>query len=355
MTRAAHLIKIFPRKKILLGAGTLALMLFFSPMALAQVENIQEIVEREIGLTAIPPRLGDDNTLIAQPGETLQVQVRVRNTSQKSKSVHTIVEDFIIGEDGKTPTPVETTANSRWSLAQWMEIQQNEAVVPAGASQTVPIIIRVPADARPGGRYAMVMHQPADPTEEGQEGAEIGGKAAVKQRVGTLVYLRVAGDINEEAHLRNILIPQFSEFGPVPISFEVENLSDIHIRPSTEISITNMLGMRSSDPILVETQNVFPDSQRKFATKWERTWGFGRYTAHFVTSYGEQGKMIKATTHFWMLPYRLIIAVIIFIVLLVGLWTVIRRRQKQKDGLEQEHIDLLEDRIHQLEQELHER
>lgn len=317
-----------------------------------EVANLEEITRAELGLTAIPPRLGDDGSLEVQPGEFVQTQVRVRNTTGQTQTVQTLAEDFIISEDGRTPIPVQASPDSRWSLASWIEIPNPQTTLPPGVSQTIPVFIRVPENALPGGRYAMIMHQPTAGEQASLE-VELGGQAAVNQRVGTLVYVRVAGPVNEEALIRNISIPGFSEFGPVPISFEIENLSDIHVRPITQISITNMFG-QEIDQLKVEAQNVFPYSIREFQTEWDRVWGFGRYTAHFMTVYGTQGETVLASYSFWVFPYKLVLTIIVILVALIGIFISVRRHLDHRNDVTSQHISLLEDRIRQLENELQE-
>lgn len=325
---------------------------FAVPVAMAQVSNIDEISRSAVTLIATPPRLGEDGTLVGQPGETLQVQVQVRNATNQPMTIATVAEDFIVGEDGRTPIPVEGQANSRWSLASWLQLPINTVRVPAQSSQAVPVIIQIPADALPGGRYAMIMHQPVV-GEAGENAAEAANNAAkVTQRVGTLVYVRVAGDITENASIRNLTVPSLVEFGPVPISFEVENVSDVHIRPSIEVRIRNTFG-QVVDTFLVEPQNVFPYTHREFTTQWDRVWGLGRYRVELQMVYGEQGQVVTISRGFWMIPLQLILTLFIVIGAAGAIAIAVRRHLKHRQDVSQQHIHLLEDRIRQLEEELH--
>jgi hypothetical protein len=313
-------------------------------------EESLEITATSVQLTAIPPRLGEDGTLSGDPGSVIQAEIRVRNESDQTITVDTLAEDFIIGEDGVTPIPVTDQTSSLWSLANWIQISNSRNTIPAYGSVTIPVIIRVPDDALPGGRYAQIMHQPVSQSQAVVSG-EVAGRTGVNQRVGTLVYFRVNGDIKENATIRNIKIPFLTEFGPVPMAFDIENMSDIHIRPNTKITIKNMLG-RTSEVIEVGTKNVFPYTTRSFETEWDRVWGFGRYTAVISAAYGEQGKVAEATMSFWLIPYKLIITIILVVIALIGILVAIRRHLAHRNSVENQHITLLEDRIQQLEQEL---
>lgn len=323
----------------------------FRSEALAQVANLDEIQKAAVGLTAIPPRLGDDGSLTAKPGETIQTEVRVRNSSESPIRVGTLVEDFIIGEDGRTPVPVLSSTDSRWSLAKWIVLGDSDQVVPAGGSQTIPVVIKVPENALPGGRYAMIMHEPRITEEADAKNGKTAGQTGVTQRVGTLVYLRVAGDVKEEAFLRNIKIPSFQEFGPVPITFSVENLSDIHIAPVTSIVIKDIFGMEKGK-VTVPSQNIFPYTMREFTANWDRVWGFGRYSAEITVEYGEKHQIATGTAYFWLIPVKLLLALVTLLLAVVGMGVAIRRHIRHVTSVETKHIELLEDRIRQLEDEI---
>lgn len=325
----------------------MAMLLVAAPLVRAQVENLDDITKAAVVLTAIPPRVGDDGSLKAKPGEVVQTLVRVRNSSNSPIKISTLAEDFIIGEDGKTPVPVNEATNSRWSMARWMRITIPESIIASQGSANIPVVIDVPEDALPGGHYAMIMHQPV-----AESGEITTNQAAVNQRVGTLVYLLVEGDITEDAVVRNVTLPRVSEFGPVPVAFAIENLSDVHIRPAVQIYVKNMFG-RTVDTLTVESQNVFPYTLRQFETQWDRVWGLGRYSITIEATYGSQAKIATAHAYFWMLPLRLILAVLVALLTLLGIGVAVRRHWLHRQNIEQQHITLLEDRIRQLEQDLH--
>lgn len=361
-----------PMSKKLLQLALVVSLIALSPLVYAQTEapvenqeftvetaqpvsNVDEISNEittdEVFLSAIPPRVGDDGSLVGDPGDTVQTQVRIRNNSNATVTVESYVEDFMVGEDGKTPIPVSEATNSNWSLAKWVTLVSPRNTIPAFGSATIPVVIQVPDDALPGGHYAMITHQPVDANSTPTQKGEIAGQTAVNPRVGTLVYFKVNGDITENAVIRNIDIPKLSEFGPVPIKFEIENLSDIHVQPQTKVTIHDIFGRQIED-IEVRSLNVFPYTTRAFETEWDRVWGFGRYTAEFNTAYGSQGKLATAVYSFWLIPYTLIAAILFILLALTGITIAIRRHWQHRNSVEQQHITLLEDRIRQLEDEL---
>lgn len=302
----------------------------------------------ESSLTAIPPRLGEDLSLTAKPGERIQTSVRVRNGSSQPLTVQSLAQDFIVDLNGSTPTPVQTTLSNRWSLTSWIILAPNQQQIQPGDIATVNLVIDVPPDALPGGHYAMITHQPHLGSGFDFQPLAYTSASSLQQRVGTLVYLMVEGPINEAAFIRGLNFPQFSEFGPVPFSFKVDNQSDIHIRPQVGVEIYNLLG-KKVDTIEVETQNVFPFIARDFEGQWDHIWGFGRYTAKVVMSYGTSGQLAMATTSFWLLPITLLLAILVVILVIISVVIVIRRHLHYRRHDQQAQIEMLEHKVQELE------
>jgi hypothetical protein len=297
-------------------------------------------------LSAIPPREGDQEALRAEPGETIQTTIQVRNNSQEPITLRSFAQDFIVKEDGKTPIPVEDTVSNRWSLAKWMTVTPNQHTLKPNEKAEMAVVIEVPADALPGGHYAMVIHEPLGVTN-----VPVGEQStsAVNQRVGTLFYVIVEGPINEEAYIREFEFKKFQEFGPVPFSYLIRNQSDIHIRPSMNIDIFNLLGQKV-DSIKVEGNNIFPLNAREFAGKWDRVWGFGLYTAKLTAAYGSTGQVAIANTNFWIIPVRIILAILFTILLLIAIVIAVKRYTENKMRQEQQKLAEMQQKLEAYEQ-----
>ncbi len=282
----------------------------------------------QLTLTAIPPRLGDAGRLTGSPGQIIRTSIRVKNNSASPVRVDSQALDFILADDNKTPIPLSgvNDVSNRWSLASWVTLVPNSQVLKPNETKPISLVIQIPKNALPGGHYAMVVHQPSlslakmKQADQGQPDTLTG----VNQRVGTLLYLIVKGKINEEAMIRELKFPHLTEFGPIPFSFTVENMSDMHIRPALQVTIKNLFG-KTVAQIPLETKNIFPLTSREFQGSWDKVWGTGHYTATVSVIYGEHGKMAIAKTAFWFLPVTLIAAVLVVLLTLLAAGIAIRR------------------------------
>ena len=279
-----------------------------------------------MSLTATPVRLGDDFTISLKPGEKKQVQVKVRNGSTGAVNLETAALDFVVGEDGETPVAVDMeSTDNRWSLASWLTLAPAFHELASEELAVVNVLIEVPEDALPGGHYAMIYHRPVDAT------AEEGTGSGISQRVGTLLYVLVEGDINEEAYISAFNWPKFLENGPVDFSVAIDNESDVHIRTQPVVKIYNLFG-KEVDSIELESKNIFPMTTRDFMGKWDRVWGFGPYTALLEVSYGSQGQLLSSEAVLWLFPVKITLLVLIVLLLILILVLSLRKKKNPPTG-----------------------
>lgn len=331
-------------KKIIAVTGFSIAILLSSTAVLAQSSS-------DIKLIAMPARYGDSSTekLLLQPGKTQEFSIKVNNDSQEVVTISSLAEDFIVDDENGVPTAVEMEElDNRWSMAKWITLTPAKQSIKPGETVGVNVTIEVPADALPGGRYAMIMHQPSDNTQLTISGNNTN---LINQRVGTLVYGIVEGPITEAAFIRDLQTPSFLEFGPVNLSFLIDNDSDVHISPQISVKYFNMLG-QEIDSTTIESKNIFPKNSRTFEYAWQKIWGFGQYKAEVTMLYGTFGTQTAiASTSFWILPWRLIVAVITVVLVLIVLFIVIRRHLKHRQNQQSKLVKELEEKVAKLELE----
>jgi len=308
-----------------------------------------QVISNEIRVVASPTRVGADNSLLLQPGEKRQITLKVRNVSAQAIDAITTVQDFIIDEDGSTPIPVELPdgVSNKWSLANWITIVPNAQTLQPNEIVQLNALIEVPADALPGGKYAMIIHEPlaAGTAQDVLNQVEsTASESRVNPKVGTLVYVVVDGPINESAFVRDFSFPKFAEYGPVPFSFSVDNQSDIHITPQISVAIFNIFGQKV-ETITLESKNVFPLSTRTFSGEWDKIWGAGYYTAEVTMSFGKEGQIAMAKTNFWFFPATLVIGIGTAILGLLAILLAVRKHIVHRKTMDKQRIDALEKQV----------
>lgn len=301
----------------------------FSPLTHAQ----------EISLVLSPPRVD----LEGKPGDILQKTIKITNNSvDQELNLKAIVSNFIVQDDLGTPIKVTETASGRYLASPWFTLERSELILAPKETAQLVVIINIPKDALPGGHYAGIFFEPV-PAK--------GLKDTVSyttSQVGSLFGITIAGDIKYDALIKDFKVAtNVAEFGPIDFTAVIENQSDTHIRPQTNIVIHDMIGRKLADLPLDEI-NIFPYTSRALKGTWDTVWGLGRYTATLTATYGP-GLVATRVLYFWIMPYRLIAAIGVVLLVVIVLFIVIRRHLKHREDKRDDEIDNLKRKIAQME------
>lgn len=269
--------------------------------------------------------------LNADPGDNTKATIKFTNISGEELLVKTQFNDFgAKNETGEPNIIFEDNADTgRFSLRQWITSPEPFRIA-SQETKTVEFPINVPEDAEPGGHYAVIRFTGTSPELE-----ESG--VALTASIGSLVLMRVSGDIKEQASVADFFTatPQyenssFFEYAPVTFVERIRNLGNIHVKPTGTVKISNMFGNEvatlkvngSPDDANDSPRSVLPNSIRRFDQKLDNGWMFGRYQAELNLSYGQEpGKQLVSTTNFWVIPYKLLL---LAVAILVGLFFLLR-------------------------------
>jgi hypothetical protein len=282
--------------------------------------NTTHIVNAQTrGITVIPPKF----ELFSVPGDTLTERIRLKNESSFPITVSVVIEDFTsAGEEGEVALE-EESSNTSFSLAKWVEPSSKDIVLQPNEETNVSFDINVPRDAEPGGHYASILFASG--------GEAVPGAAAVTQRVGALILLRVSGNVEEKGIIETFETPNYLQNGPVVFTLRVLNEGNVHIQPKGTIVVTNLLNQKVAE-LPLEGNNVLPGAVRKMETSWDKSNLLGVYTATLVATYGQQNLPLTAATRFTVASPiaagALVIGIIALFIFVVSLFTGRKRLSK---------------------------
>ena len=275
------------------------------------------------GLVEASPLVGTGLTispitqnLSAQPGESVTASIKVFNPTDKPVTAYPVVLDFRSDGTSGTPTFYKSSADGdRFSLSQWFKAEQGSLVVPPEQSVQFDYRLRVPLNTEAGGHYGAALFSDS----VGGFGAD-NVKVDVKSMVGTLILLRVAGDIRESAKLISFLANKTFSFSPhVILNYTIKNVGNIHIQPYGELNIKNWRGVTVDTQKVNTVQgNILPDSTRLFTADWNGdNMSFGHYTAQLASFYGTANQPLGSELTFWIIPLWLIITIVVSILIAI--------------------------------------
>lgn len=288
-------------------------VLFFVPLAQIKAdEGIKvspSIVERTI-----------------TPGEVFEQSIAITNESDSVMRIYIYLRDFMAdGEDGSPKLLVPGSVDGSYMSSWISDYEANGTDIAPGASHNFSFKISVPANAGPAGYYgALVFGTKAEDVR--LNSGDKGAASAISQQAGALLLLKVPGEANETASIRDFMTDKGVYNTPFKVNFttRVENQGNIHIKPRGVIQITDMFDKEVSTVKVNDIgANVLPKSIRKFSGSWSDKMAFGRYRATLAMTYGspiENGgngqQSLTSIAFFWVVPWK-IVGYVVFVILLI--------------------------------------
>jgi len=276
-------------------------------------------------VTVSPPIIELD----AAKGDVVNQSIKVRNEGAAAVTYYLSAERFVAGGEAGQPSFTGEDVD----LATWIKFPFQSITVPAGATVEVPFSIIVPNYAGPGGHYAAIFLSTAPP-----EAAKTGSQVSIASRIGTLVLVKIAGEIKESAQVAEFSTTM-KTFSSLPADFNIrlKNDGNVHLKPMGTITVKNMWGSVAGKVAVNENGgNVLPDQIRKFEAAWVKNpnavgattfWGkyrqekenyaFGSYSAELTLAYGTAAKTLTASTSFMVIPWNVIVVNLAIIVIIV--------------------------------------
>jgi hypothetical protein len=242
----------------------------------------------------------------ARPGQDYSFNLKVTNLGETEKTLSISAQDIKGLDDQGKPIFTNEGEKTEYELSTWITLSQKSITLKPKEVRSVPLTVHVPLSATPGAHFGGVFFE-VGASQLDENGAAIG------YRVGTVISLKIAGDVVEDAQLREFATDKLVYSIPeVLFSIKVANRSNVLVRPHGIIDVSDMFGNKlGSITVNDEGAPVFPGSERSYTSPWAYDgFAFGRYQAVASLVYGEDGrKTISGATSFWVLPLKPILLV----------------------------------------------
>lgn len=336
---------------------------------------ILDPTQLDLGLSVSPVKFIFD----ANPGEKLTGQLTYYNATGSDLTLYLYTNNF--ESDNNTGNPKFLTEEVPYtsSLKSWIKFEKDSYQIKKVETTNtnalvVDYIIEVPSNAEAGGHYAAIMATINDPKKKLQPE---GGNIAFSADTGALILLNVKGNVNRNLTLKSFTtVDPFSksktptslyEWMPAEFLVDLENTGNSHAFPMGNIivyqgsnEVQKMIFNDAQSAILREsTRQYYTTMENGFVflegvtieengkqvpkldgngntetklsfdtTKFNKQF-FGPYTAKLLLVYDDNGqkKTIISEKEFWVLPWKVILAII----LVISAYAVIKVRSNRKE------------------------
>jgi len=302
-------------KKIVFGAIFLAV---FSVVGIALAfEKIKIDLPPQNDFVVEPGK----TEIFVNPGETVTKNVSITNRIGKSMKFKLTTEDMAGTNDAQSPIKLLGDEKGPYSLKNFMVPEISEFELGIGEKITIPVQVSIPLDAEPRGYYgALIVSNEPEVIGEGQS-KDTEGKARLVSRIGSLFLLRINGEGKESGALSDFKIigPSKAFYQSRPTGFEIafKNDGNVHLVPYGKIIVKNILG-KSVGEIPVDAYFSLPDSIRYREVLWSEGTGLGRYTANLSLFPGYGNTNQEAKIAFWIIPWKILLATFIGLIVLIS-------------------------------------
>lgn len=282
------------------------------------------------------------SNLVVAPGRTGKVTITVSNLTHNAMTLKPIENDFVASDEGGTPALIldENQYAPTHSLKRFMQ-PLDLITVPADSRKKVDLIIKVPQDAQPGGYYGALRFQPV-------ESADPAANTTVQASAASLVLMTVPGPMTEKLSVTDFKIRQdgksstsFRSPNDLSLYVRMKNDGNVHEGPFGSVTVKRgdkvvyTYKFNNDEP----RDMILPDTARQWTIPLKNIDSWGQYTVTGVFTYGQKNDSFNLSVSFWVIPWTVIIAsvvaVLVVIGLIVGIWLFLRsykRRILNKHG-----------------------
>jgi hypothetical protein len=207
--------------------------------------------------SADPTKPGDRSTLTYQvaPGAELDDAVTLFNYSNVQLNFTVYGTDAYNNEDGAFD--LLTTEQEPSDVGSWITVIQENVTVPARSQVTLPVTLKVPADASPGDHVgAIVASSVAQGT--GPDGKIVN----LDRRTGSRVYLRVDGPLNPELVVESVKTTYKPALNPLSgtanVTYRIRNRGNVRLQGAHSVSVSGFLGFGKKSTKVQDLPELLP-------------------------------------------------------------------------------------------------
>lgn len=252
----------------------------------------------------------------ANPGDKLTNTIKVENISDQALVIKAEAQNFAAyGQEGQINIIEE---DSEYSITSWISFVNPEFVVAPGETALFNFDINIPQQSDPGSHYGAIVFST-------NSVSTTPNTPNIVQEIASIILLRLPGEVNENAQLVNFDSDKDSYTEPkVKLNTLVKNTGSVIVKPAGTITIKDLLG-NTVQVVEVSGKNILPGSERLFDQEFDFD-KIGYFKAVLELKYGEEGHLLTAETSFTTLYTQRLVPAIIGIIVLIGLYILLRKR-----------------------------
>ena len=179
--------------------------------------------------------------IVLAPGESVTKNITITSRLAKTTTFHISAEDIKGTDDASQAVVLLGDTVGPYSLKNFILPEIKEFTLKTGERISIPITVSIPKNAEPRGYYGalLIANEPEKITDT--DAVEAQGKTKLVSRIGSLLLVRVKGQVNESGQLEDFKLqaPTHLVYQKFPKGFEVafKNTGNVHLVPYGTITV----------------------------------------------------------------------------------------------------------------------
>lgn len=272
-----------------------------------------------------------------KPNTVVYDYVGITNFSTRPVTFRVYASDGITttaGSIGLAPTKQQAV-----DIGAWVHLAHNTVTVPARARVNEPFTLSVPANATPGDHVGGVIASVTQVTQ--------GGKVARDDRVGTALYLRVAGPLHPMFGVESVSANGYhgtvNPFGGggTTVSYTVHNTGNVRLSGAQTVTVTGPFGITLATARPTALDEVLPGDSVRVTAHLSGVFPAGPLDVHVAvdpTPVPGSPRMTVTpqpgsyTLGLWAMPWPQLLLLILLLAIGFGAVRWRRERRRRQDG-----------------------
>ncbi len=305
------------------------------PIIILLLSVISSFAQSNLSIGVAPT----SKTLTLKPGEIYSDEIVFWNLSPSNDTYKVFVSGFeqIENQPGTAVilTP-EDDALAPYSASKWVTVEKDSLLLESNKNTKLKYSIQVPQDVTDGEYNVEIFLISESNFQQG------GTAAFASLASGTPILIRIGDEFVENAELLKFVSnKKYYEKISVVFLSRIKNIGDTHIQPTGEIIVENIFRQEVARiPFNKNKQSLLRDTSGDYEDYWDQSSylspnnaiAIGPMKATLLVTYRsfQPGfAVLSAQTSFWIIPWKLLIAILIVIILAIILSTNKKRARKK--------------------------
>jgi len=247
------------------------------------------------------------------PGEEIRSSISLTNRSGSDLVFEVSTEDFSVSTIAGRSFDLLGSQAGDYSLKDYLQPETDTFILHHGEKINLPVLINIPAQARPGALYGAVVFSayPADSDPAGR----------VVSKLASLFFVRINGEVETGGRLAGFASSKPVYLSGAPIfKFNYQNYGKVYLKPSGELQIKGWSGRPLCQRAITDFF-VLPSADYQTETAAPCRLSAGIYRADLRINRGYGDLVDESSFYFAVCPWSYLIVVLILIVLVIfGFW-----------------------------------